>query len=127
MLGVTRLGPYVIPNLDSTSWNKVQINGLVDSATNWLYPELPLRLPPFAYTSDSSTGKPILYRVNPTGMSPLTPDEFKEVVAYTDRFATREHRLQAASCAYWIGLAFQGLAFASLGAVAGHLLDRGNS
>ena len=117
----------IVPDLDPADLARLRIDGPVADAANRLHSVTPGPVRPFDYTSDRSSGKPILYRVRPTGMVPLTPAEFKAVVAYTDSYATHEHQLRAASCATWIGLAFQGLAFASLGAVAGQLLDRGNS
>ena len=57
----------------------------------------------------------------------LTPQETKLAEDHSSRMNAYHQSLMNVAVACWIGLAFQGLAFASLGAVVGQLLDRGNS
>jgi hypothetical protein len=110
----------------------LRIDGPMMDFTNWLH-VLPYPQEPFVYQRVWNTST-IPYTSELKGLDfqnqytiVLTPQQAKLAEEHSARLESWRQSVTNGTAACWIGLAFQGLAFASLGAVAGHLLDRGNS
>jgi hypothetical protein len=115
-LAIPMLLPHLIQSLEMNDMARLQIDGPVIQCVGWLHPELPEPgPPPYEFRSISNRVK--------TNGSILTPEEDELYDNFLGRVASYKGRLHTQSCARWIGLAIQGLAFAGIGALIGHLVD----
>jgi hypothetical protein len=123
------LVPILLPHLmlsqlDQSYVTRLSIDGPVANFADWLHPDMPAptSVITFNYDIDPSTNNWAKWDGNV--FSPLTSAEWKVVNDYqAQKNAADQYRLRARSCATWIGLAFQGIAFAFIGASFGHLLS----
>jgi hypothetical protein len=123
------LVPILLPHLmlsqlDQTCVTRLSIDGPVADFAGWLHPDMPAPTPviTFNYGIDPNTANWAKWDGNV--FIPLTPAEWKLVNDYqAQKSAVYEDRVRARSCASWIGLAFQGIVFALVGAAVGHLLS----